>query len=87
MPGLYDIGFDYPETHVISKNGNMYYAFYAKEAPVSSVELRGLESGKTYKVTDYYNHVDLGEVTAADGKAVLESPVEKALLVEVSPVD
>ena len=87
IPGLCDIGFDYPETHVIGKDGNMYYAFYAKENPVSSVELRGLESGKTYKVTDYYNHVDLGEVTAVDGKAVLESPVEKALLVEVSPAD
>lgn len=25
---LYDIGFDYPEAHVIRKNNNFYYAFY-----------------------------------------------------------
>jgi alpha-galactosidase len=25
---LYDIGFDYPEAHVIKKNGCLYYAFY-----------------------------------------------------------
>jgi len=25
---LYDIGFDYPEGHVIRKDGNIYYAFY-----------------------------------------------------------
>jgi alpha-galactosidase len=25
---LYDIGFDYPEAHVIKKGGKLYYAFY-----------------------------------------------------------
>jgi alpha-galactosidase len=25
---LYDIGFDYPEAHVIKKDGKFYYAFY-----------------------------------------------------------
>ena len=25
---LYDIGFDYPEAHVIKKDGSFYYAFY-----------------------------------------------------------
>lgn len=84
VPGLYDIGYDYPETHVISKDGSMYYAFYAKEQPVSSVELRGLEAGKTYRVTDYYNHRDLGTVTVTD-TVVLDVPVDKYLLLEVSP--
>lgn len=84
VPGLYDIGFDYPETHVIRKDGKMHYAFYAKEHPVSSVELRGLEKGKTYRVTDYYNHVDLGTVTASD-TTVLDVPVDRYLLLEVSP--
>ena len=87
VPGLYDIGFDYPETHAIAKDGNMYYAFYAKEAPVSKVELRGLEPGKSYRIRDYYNHIDLGTVTP-DGTAVtLDVPVEKALLVEAVPVE
>lgn len=85
LGGLYDIGFDYPETYVIRQHGNMYYAFYATGEPVQSVELRGLEAGKTYKVEDYYNHVDLGTVTAS-AKTVLEVPVEKYLLIEVSEI-
>lgn len=84
VPGLYDIGFDYPETHVIRKDGKMHYAFYAKENPVPSVELRGLEKGKTYKITDYYNHIDLGTVTASD-TTVLDVPVDRYLLLEVTP--
>ena len=35
VPGLYDIGFDYPETHVLKQNGKLYYAFYATSGPVS----------------------------------------------------
>ena len=87
VPGLYDIGFDYPETHVITQNGKMYYAFYTKEdKPVASVELRGLEAGKTYKVVDYYNHRDLGLVLASE-KTVLNSEVNGSLLLEVSEVN
>ena len=88
VPGLYDIGYDYPETHVIAKDGNMYYAFYAHrgdDQTFNSVELRGLRKGHTYKVTDYYNHVDLGEITVSD-TAVLEHPFQKYLLLEVSLV-
>ena len=85
LGGLYDIGFDYPETYVIRQNGRMYYAFYATGEPVQSVELRGLEAGRTYKVEDYYNHVDLGTVTAS-ARTVLEVPVEKYLLIEVSEI-
>jgi alpha-galactosidase len=57
---LYDIGFDRPETHAIKKDANLYYAFYAKEWK-GEVELRGLEN-KTYRVTDYVNNKELGEV-------------------------
>ena len=88
VPGLYDIGYDYPETHVISKDGNMYYAFYTHRndnRTLLSVELRGLKKGHTYKVVDYYNHVDLGEITVS-GPAVLEHPFRKSLLLEVSLV-
>jgi hypothetical protein len=49
------------------------------------VELRGLEAGHSYRLTDYYNHVDLGVVTAG-GKTVLPVPVEGALLVEAVEV-
>ena len=50
---LYDIRFDVPETHVIAKNGAMYYAFYAEEWNGDKIELRGLESDKTYTVVEY----------------------------------
>ena len=86
VPGLYDIGFDYPETHVLKQNGKLYYAFYATANPVSFVELRGLEPGKTYKVEDYYNHRDLGTLTASS-LTILDEPVNGSLLIEVSEVE
>lgn len=47
---LYDIGFDRPETHVIAKGTERYFAFYAKDFS-GAVELRGLDRGR-YRVTD-----------------------------------
>jgi len=49
---LYTWGYDYPECHVIRHNGAMYYAFYAPEFE-GVLELRGLEPGKEYTVTEY----------------------------------
>lgn len=49
---LYDIGFDKPESHVISKDGAMYYAFYAPAWNGDPITLRGLEARK-YTVTEY----------------------------------
>jgi alpha-galactosidase len=37
---LYDIGFDRPETHVVSKDGSIYYAFYAPQWS-GKITLRG----------------------------------------------
>jgi len=59
---LYDIGFDRPEAHVISKDGAMYYAFYAP-AHEGKLQLRGLGTGK-YRVRDLFNETDLGTVDA-----------------------
>lgn len=81
---LYDVGYDYPETYVIRKNGNTYYAFYTHpddERTVSSVELRGLEAGKKYAIEDYYRHVGLGEIVASEN-TVLDVPVDGYLLIE-----
>lgn len=80
VPGLYDIGYDIPETHVIKKDGKLYYAFYSN-VPVNSVVLRGLENGKKYKVIDYYNNVALGEITASDN-TVLKVNFKDFLLIE-----
>jgi alpha-galactosidase len=78
---LYDIGFDKPETHVITKDGTMYYAFYAAHWS-GEVELRGL--GKhTYHVFDYVGGRDLGTVTGPE--ATLPVEFDKHLLLEVKP--
>jgi alpha-galactosidase len=61
--GLYDIGFDKPETHAIAKDGAMYYAFYADQwnAPIT---LRGLSAGR-WRVHDIFRDVELGTVDAS----------------------
>jgi len=76
---LYDIGFDRPEAHVVEKGGSFYYAFYARQFS-GSVPLRGLTAGR-YRVRDYFNARELGEVSgvhssvqvAFDGSLVLEA--------------
>ena len=79
---LYDIGFDKPETHVVERSGRLYYAFYARSwnGPVS---LRGLAPGR-YRVRDYFNGRELGEV-AAPG-ATLPLAFERFLLLEAAAV-
>jgi alpha-galactosidase len=79
---LYDIGFDKPETHVVEKSGNFYYAFYAHSwsGPVS---LRGLPPGR-HRVRDYFNGRDLGEVSSPG--AVLPLAFERFLLLETMAV-
>jgi alpha-galactosidase len=62
LGGLYDIGFDRPEAHAISKDGAMYYAFYADKFD-GKLQLRGLGAGK-YHVRDLFNETDLGTVDA-----------------------
>ena len=50
---LYTYGIDLPEGHVISKDGALYYAFYADAWNGEPIELRGLEKGRSYTVTEY----------------------------------
>jgi alpha-galactosidase len=79
---LYDIVYDKPESHVISKNNNFYYAFYATEWK-GNIELRGLEN-KKYKVFDYENQVDMGTVEGPVG--VITPSFNAHLLLECIPV-
>jgi alpha-galactosidase len=77
---LYVYGFDVPEAYAIAKDGRLYYAFYSQTSAQThankngsnswsgEIELRGLPEGKTYHVTDYVNHRDLGTVTGPTGK-------------------
>jgi alpha-galactosidase len=79
LGGLYDIGFDRPEAHVVRKDGALFYAFFAKSFD-GTLELRGLGPG-TYRVTDYVGGRDLGRVAGPTGK--LETRFEGSLLLEV----
>lgn len=82
LGSLYDIGYDKPETHVIEKEGNLYYAFYADDFK-GTIPLKGLEAGGKYTVTDYFNEVDMGTVSGKDPK--LDVAFKQFLLIEVSP--
>jgi alpha-galactosidase len=78
---LYDIGFDLPETHVIRKGGEMYYAFFARRWN-GSVELRGLQD-RSYHIVDYVNNKDFGTVHGP--KATISADFAKHLLIEAQP--
>ncbi len=89
---LYVYGYDVPEGYAISKDGKMYYAFYAAEPPGKTggqtgkyrgaVELRGLER-KAYHVVDYVNGKDYG---MAEGPAAkLDVDFQGSLLLEAAP--
>lgn len=80
---LYDIIYDYPESHVIKKGDNLYYAFYAEDWK-GPIELRGLED-KQYKVFDYVNQIDLGTVTGPI--AQINPTFTQNLLIECTPIE
>jgi alpha-galactosidase len=78
---LYDIGFDLPETHVIRKDNQMYYAFFAGNWK-GAVELRGLDD-RAYHVIDYVEGKDFGIVRGP--VAHLSVNFSKHLLLEATP--
>jgi alpha-galactosidase len=78
---LYDIGFDRPETHVIRKGREMYYAFFARHWS-GAIELRGLQN-RTYHVMDYVNNKDFGRVHGPT--ATIPAEFDKHLLIEAQP--
>ena len=83
---LYDIRFDLPETHVISKDGTMYYAFYAEAWNGEQVELRGLEKGVNYVVTEYTTEEQ--KTYTVDGSNPYIYPTfERDYLIEVKPAE
>jgi alpha-galactosidase len=79
---LYDIGYDKPEAHVISKSDTLFYAFYAKEWK-GNIKLKGLKEG-IYEVMDYVNGKNLGKVSGRN--ASLNVSFARSLLIEVYPL-
>jgi alpha-galactosidase len=80
---LYDIGYDIPETHVVVKGDTLHYAFFGR-AWSGEIELRGLTKPK-YKVRDYVNNVELGEVSKENPR--MNFTFKQNLLIEVFPVE
>jgi alpha-galactosidase len=80
LGSLYDIGYDKPETHVISKGDTLFYAFYNKDWN-GSIELRGLEKGKNYVAYDYVNDKKIAEFNG--DSPVIQAVFEDYLLIEV----
>jgi alpha-galactosidase len=78
---LYDIGFDRPEAHVIRKNQELYYAFFAPQWS-GPIELRGL-ADRAYRIVDYVNNKDLGKVQGP--KARISAEFSKHLLIGAQP--
>ncbi|WP_165747834.1 glycoside hydrolase family 36 protein [Cellulophaga sp. Z1A5H] len=83
LGNLYDIGYDKPETHVITKDGNVYYAFYADDWN-GKIAFRGLQEGLNYTIKDYFNDKDLG--TISSDKAFIEISFKDYLLIEATPI-
>ena len=82
---LYTYGYDVPEGYAISKDGKMYYAFYAPDPSnpwQGKIELRGLDRNGHYKVVDYEHNKDLGTVDGAS--PTLNARFTTHLLLEVS---
>lgn len=82
LGGMYDIGYDRPEGHVIQKNDRLYYAFYAENWN-GEIQIKGLDPSKTYTLYDYYNNKDLGEVNGDN--PVIQSSFNDFLLLEATP--
>ncbi|MFH1070453.1 MAG: alpha-galactosidase [Candidatus Glassbacteria bacterium] len=82
---LYDIAWDVPETHVIAKEGSLYYGAFAEKFK-GPLALKGLAEGKTYRLTDYENGADLGTV-GGGAQAALQCDFQDHLLVKAEPLD
>ena len=82
LGGLYDIGYDLPEGHVIQKGDTVFFAFYNADWK-GEIELRGLDRDKQYRVKDYVNSSDLGRIEGS--KPIIDVVFKQNLLLEVYP--
>ena len=78
---LYDIVWDKPETHVIEKEGRMYYAFYADQWQGDPITLRGLDPKKRYTVCEYAG--DKRTYSVEGSNPVIAPVFEGSYLIEV----
>ena len=81
LGGVYDIGYSKPETHLIEKEGKMYYAFYADEWN-GDIELKGLEKNRDYTVVEYTTD-DKKSYTISGDNPVINPTFKTNYLIEV----
>jgi len=85
---LYDLRWEPVEGHVIRKAQKFYYGFFTGKpggAYSGSLELRGLDKQRRYRITDYANDRDLGAVTGP--RASITATFEDALLLAAEPLE
>ena len=75
-----------PEGHVVEKKGNLYYGFFAPQFR-GSLDLRGLEDGVSYRVTDYLQQREFPALTAESSSATLNARFESYLLLKVEKAE
>ena len=64
----------------------MYYAFYAEEWNGEKIELRGLEAGKTYTVTEYTAD-EVKSYTVEGSNPYIAPTFQRDYLIEVKPAN
>jgi alpha-galactosidase len=84
---LYDIGWEAVEGHAIRKADKLYYGFFSRtpgDDYTGRIELRGLQAGRRYRVTNYAENLVLGEVAGPSG--ALAVSFHDALLLVAEPL-
>jgi len=82
---LYDLAWDKPEAHAVKKGDRLYYGFFADQWSRSMpLSLRGLDTGRTYRVYDWARGRELGQVRGDN--PVLNVAFKESLLLEVTPL-
>jgi alpha-galactosidase len=69
---------------IVADNRDLYSCRRDSKHFRGRLELRGLDPGKSYRIYDYENEIELGVVTG--GAPYLGAEIEHHLLLEVSPV-
>lgn len=88
---LYSYGFDPYETYVVEKDGVMYYAFYRDGVRYTpngypAIELKGLDSGKMYRIVDYVNN-RIVATNLMGNDAVFDNQFSTSLLVKAVEIE
>jgi alpha-galactosidase len=82
---LYDIAYDYPEIHVIEKQGAYYYGIFAGGRFSGTIKLKGLDAGTQYSLIDYIgNRVLTDDLSLANNELSVE--FENHLLLKAEPI-